>query len=482
MSASAPLTDHPASTVDPPAVPLRLLVVDSELETQQLISGVASTEQFTVCAASALADARRLLASNPPDIVLLDVALPNNSALPLLDEIASQYPRTDVVVVTGLETLATAMDAMRAGASDYLTRPFTADNLKSVLDRARQRLERDVESRRLREQLRTATGMGPLIGISPGMERVYRILSKVALSQHPVLIVGESGTGKELVARFMHSIGPHAAKPFVPVDCASAVSAAATESELFGHVKGAFAGAGRSKEGALMAAGSGVLFLDEVGELPLDVQAKLVRALMEKQVRPIGAAHAIPFSARILAASSRDLAAAVEQGQFRKDLYFRLNVVKLAIPPLRERREDIPMLAQHFVEQVQHQRAASFRFSDAALRLLCDYDWPGNVRELQSAIERTCAMSSGPVLHTVDLPTQLQDFQAHLRAGAELAVGTDEAGREGLAPVLSIAEMEKQAILSTIQQLHGDKLMAAKLLGIGKTTLYRKLKEYGEDC
>jgi len=482
MSASASFTDHPALSIDLSPVSLRLLVVDSELGTQQLTSGIASTEQFTVCAASALAEARRLLASNPPDIVLLDVALPNNSALTLLDEIESQHPRTDVVVVTGVETLATAMDAMRAGASDYLTRPFTADNLKSVLDRARQRHERDVESRRLRERLRTATGMGPLIGISPSMEKVYRILSKVALSQHPVLIVGESGTGKELVARFMHSIGPRAAKPFVPVDCGGSLPVPAIESELFGHLKGAFAGAGRSKEGALLAAGSGVVFFDEVGELPLDVQTKLVRALMEKQVRPVGSAQALPFSARILAATSRDLAAALEQGQFRKDLYFRLNVVKLTIPPLRERREDIPILAQHFVESVQHQHGVSLRFSDAALRLLCDYDWPGNVRELQSAIERTCAMSSGPVLHTVDLPTQLQDFQAHLRASAELAPGTNEADTNGPAPVLSIAEMEKQAILSTIQQLHGDKLMAAKLLGIGKTTLYRKLKEYGEDC
>jgi two-component system response regulator HydG len=253
------------------------------------------------------------------------------------------------------------------------------------------------------------------------------------------------------------------------------------ESELFGHVKGAFAGAGRSNEGALVAAGNGVVFLDEIGELSLDTQARLVRALLDKQVRPAGAARPIPFSARILAASSRNLIAAVEQGQFRKDLYFRLNVVKLAIPPLRERREDIPMLAQHFVEGVQCQPGVSFRFSDAALRLLCDYDWPGNVRELQSAIERTCAMSSGPVLHTVDLPTQLQDFQAHLRAGSAAELGDDPHADDRPA-IIPIADMEKQAILSTIQQLNGDKLMAAKLLGIGKTTLYRKLKEYGEDC
>jgi DNA-binding NtrC family response regulator len=480
MVIAVPATQRLGSS-ESAAVPLRLLVVDADLETRQLASGVATDMQLTVCSAGTLAEARRSLEQTAADIVLLDLALPGASAVALLDEITSRYPRTDIVVLTGSASVSIAMDTMRRGANDYLTRPFSAEDLTAVMDRARQRLERDVESRRLREQLRTPIGMGPLIGMSPGMEKVYRIMSKVALSQHPVLIVGECGTGKELVAKSIHSIGPNAAKPFLTVDCGVA-SPAAIESELFGHVKGAFAGAGRSMDGALVAAGNGVVFLDEIGELPLDTQAKLVRSLLEKQIRPAGSAQPIPFSARILAASSRDLMAAVEQGQFRKDLYFRLNVVKLTIPSLRERREDIPMLAQHFVEAVQRQRGVSFRFSDAALRLVCDYDWPGNVRELQSSIERTCAMSSGPVLHTVDLPTQLQDFQAHLRGSAELGSTSDDPHADGLRAIVSIADMEKQAILSTIQQLNGDKLMAAKLLGIGKTTLYRKLKEYGEDC
>ena len=478
LSASTSPTE-PVVTVDPAALPLRLLVVAPELEPLELSCAVNSAGQFTVCSATTLGEARRLLAQSAADVILLDVALPNNAALTLLDEITNAYPRSDVIVVTGLANVSTAMDAMRMGASDYLTRPFTADNVTVVLGRARQRREQDVESRRLREQLRTAKGMGPIIGTSPGMEKLYRILSKIALSQHPVLVVGESGTGKELVARFMHSIGQNSKKPFLAVECGVA-SAATTESELFGHMKRALPEAGQSKVGALVAAGGGVVFLDEVGELPNDIQAKLVRALIERQVWPIGATHPVPFSARVIAGSSRDLAVAVEQGQFRKDLYFRLNVVKLSIPPLRERREDIPMLARHFVEDVQRQRGFKFRFSDAALRLLCGYDWPGNVRELQSAIERTCAMSSGPVLHTVDLPTQLQDFQAHLRANA--APAGKETRDGGPAPVVPIADMEKQAILSTIQRLKGGKLMAAKLLGIGKTTLYRKLKEYGQEC
>jgi two-component system response regulator HydG len=311
------------------------------------------------------------------------------------------------------------------------------------------------------------------------MEKVYRILSKVAFSTHPVLILGESGTGKELVARAIHNNGPNAAKPFIPVDCGSLVPTL-IESELFGYVKGAFTGANRSRDGLLAAAEGGTVFLDEIGELPLDLQAKLLRALQEKEVRPVGATHAVPISARVLAATNRDLGEMVAQGLFRKDLYFRLNVVNLKIPPLRERRKDIAVLAAHFLERRHRETGVMHSFSEDATRLLTEYDWPGNVRELEHAIERACALSSGPVLSMVDLPTQLQDFRMH-RDAAHLL--TDDGAGNGHASagsgIVSIADMEKQAILGTIRQLQGDKLMAARLLGIGKTTLYRKLKEYG---
>jgi len=266
------------------------------------------------------------------------------------------------------------------------------------------------------------------------------------------------------------------------VDCGSLVPSL-IESELFGHVKGAFTGAHQAKEGLLSAADGGTVFLDEIGELPLDLQAKLLRALQEKEVRPVGATHAVPISARVLAATNRDLTAMVAQGLFRKDLYFRLNVVNLKIPPLRERREDIAVLAEFFLERVQRESGKMHNFSEDAVRLLTEYDWPGNVRELQHAVERTCAMSSGPVLHMVDLPTQLQDFRVHREQDVASANQAREAAPASHAnageAVVSIADMEKQAILGTIRQLHGDKLMAARLLGIGKTTLYRKLKEYG---
>ncbi|MEO6982030.1 MAG: sigma 54-interacting transcriptional regulator, partial [Edaphobacter sp.] len=254
-------------------------------------------------------------------------------------------------------------------------------------------------------------------------------------------------------------------------------------SELFGHVKGAFTGADRAKEGLLASAEGGTVFLDEIGELPLDLQAKLLRALQEKEVRPVGATQARPISARVLAATNRDLVGMVEQGRFRKDLYFRLNVVNLRIPPLRDRRGDIAPLAVHFLERVDRENDTSHTFSDDALRVMAEYDWPGNVRELENAIERACALSSGPVLHMGDLPTQLQDFRLQ-RGPTMYASDSDEEetasdGEKGNDGIVSIAEMEKHAILGTIRQLNGDKLMAAKLLGIGKTTLYRKLKEYG---
>ncbi|HEX3967809.1 MAG TPA: sigma-54 dependent transcriptional regulator, partial [Edaphobacter sp.] len=282
-------------------------------------------------------------------------------------------------------------------------------------------------------------------------------------------------------ARSIHFNGPNAAKPFVPVDCGALVPTL-IESELFGHVKGAFTGADRAKEGLLASAEGGTVFLDEIGELPLDLQAKLLRALQEKEIRPVGATQAKPISARVLAATNRDLAGMVEQGKFRKDLYFRLNVVNLRIPPLRDRRGDIATLAMHFLRQMQEESGVDRSFSDATLRVMEEYDWPGNVRELENAIERACALSSGPVLHMGDLPTQLQNFR--LQQGP--AVPSDEEQtvravdmRTDDGEIVSIAEMEKHAILGTIRQLKGDKLMAAKLLGIGKTTLYRKLKEYG---
>jgi DNA-binding NtrC family response regulator len=461
---------------------LHVLVVDDDEAVRKACCQIARGMGFAVVlGAESATAARAILKHQRIDVLLLDLKMPGGGGLPLLEQVKALHPDTAVIVMTAFATVSSAVEAMRIGAGDYLTKPFALEELTTVLERTAQQLQLDVQSRLLRERLRTQQGMGGLVGRSPEMEKLYRILSKVAYSTHPVLILGESGTGKELVARSIHFNGPNAAKPFVTVDCGSLVPTL-IESELFGHVKGAFTGADRAKEGLLASAEGGTVFLDEIGELPLDLQAKLLRALQEKEVRPVGSTVAKPISARVLAATNRDLAGMVERGSFRKDLYFRLNVVNLRIPPLRNRREDIAALAMHFLERMEKESGVVRTFSDATLRVMTEYDWPGNVRELENAIERACALSSGPILHMGDLPTQLQNFRLQqepaVREEEERPEAREGAGSSG-GEIVSIAEMEKHAILETIRQLKGDKLMAAKLLGIGKTTLYRKLKEYG---
>jgi DNA-binding NtrC family response regulator len=480
---AVPATDPVAKTSGAENIGLlHVLVVDDDEAVRKACCQIALGMGFAVVlGAESATAAREILKYQRVDVLLLDLKLPGGGGLPLLEQVKALHPDTAVIVMTAFATVASAVEAMRIGAGDYLTKPFALEELTTVLERTAQQLELDVQSRQLRERLRTQQGMGGLVGRSPEMEKLYRILSKVAYSTHPVLILGESGTGKELVARSIHFNGPNAAKPFVAVDCGSLVPTL-IESELFGHVKGAFTGADRAKEGLLASADGGTVFLDEIGELPLDLQAKLLRALQEKEVRPVGSTVAKPISARVLAATNRDLTQMVEQGRFRKDLYFRLNVVNLRIPPLRNRREDIAPLAMHFLKRLERETGVERSFSDSMLRVMTEYDWPGNVRELENAIERACALSSGPLLHMGDLPTQLQNFRLQQGPAVRQEVDEPERGegvRSGNGEIVSIAEMEKHAILGTIRQLKGDKLMAARLLGIGKTTLYRKLKEYG---
>src|ERR1017187_720614 len=396
---------------DLPSLGLRLLIVDDDLQLRVTCCKAASQIGFVPLSAGTVPEALAVLREElPVDLILLDLKLPGGDGLKLLGEIKAQYPHTGVVIMTAFAEVSWVVEAMRRGADDYLTKPFGLEQLTAVLHQSSRRLHFDMQSRRLRERLRTARGMGNLIGTSPGMEKVYRILSKVAMSTHPVLILGESGTGKEVVAQAIHASGPHASRPFVPVDCCALVPTL-IESELFGHVRGAFTGANMAKQGLLAAAGGGTVFLDEIGELPLDLQAKLLRAVQEKEVRPVGATHAVPISARVLAATNRDLNAMVAQGLFRKDLYYRLNVLSLKIPPLRDRREDIALLAEYFLERVRLESGTPHSFSENALRLMTEYDWPGNVRELQHAIDHACAMSSEGEFHATDLPTHLQEFR-----------------------------------------------------------------------
>jgi two-component system response regulator HydG len=454
-----------------------VLIVDEDGAVRYACNEIASSKGYNVYSAENISAALSLLRGNGVDIVLLDLKGPQSLHLELLEQIKALHPETAVIVMTAYATIASAVEAMRVGAADYLTKPFTVDELTTVLDRAAERRALDVASRRLREKLRTEQGLSNIIGRSAEMDRIYRILSKVALTSHPVLILGESGTGKELIARAIHSHGPNAGKPFVPVDCSSIVPTL-IESELFGHVKGAFTGANRSKDGLLVSAEGGTVFLDEIGEMPLDLQSKLLRALQEKEVRPVGATNRVPINVRILAATNRNLTEMVEQGRFRKDLYYRLNVVNLRLPALRQRREDVPLLIAHFLERKNREYGKNFRMSDEMLRVLMEYDWPGNVRELEHLIDRACAYCSGNVLQLGDAPTSVVEYYSNTRRRTFSPEAKTDTSL--IAPsITSLVELEKQAIQKALDTLQGDKLAAAKLLGIGKTTLYRKIKEYG---
>jgi two-component system response regulator HydG len=456
------------SLKDSAANVLNLLVVDDDRAIREACREVAQAAHFNAFVADTAEHAYKVLDSHNIDVVLLDLKLPGGtSGLEALKEIKNRRPDAVVVILTGYGSVHSAVQAMKCGAYDYITKPFTLDELKQLLQRVGNDLKATAERRLLRERLKSKQGFGPIVGRSPEMDRLYRIIAKAAQSSHPVLILGESGTGKELVARAIHFSGPFRDKPFVPVDCGALVPTL-IESELFGYVRGAFTGAVRSKEGLLAIAQGGTVFLDEVGELPVDIQSKLLRAIQEKEIRPVGSTKRVPINVRILAATNRDLEVGVADGTFRRDLYFRLNVLTLRIPPLRERKQDIPLLAQHFLERLASNGGGPRTLSDQASEALQKYEWPGNVRELENCLERACAMSSGPVLHVGDLPSPVQSAQASAVPGQKL-----------LPKVVPIGELEKQAILTAIEQLNGDKLLAARLLGIGKTTLYRKLKEYG---
>ena len=443
-----------------------ILIVDDEDATRELCRDIASEMGLEVHTASTTNEALELLEQSPVDIVVTDLKVPQLGGLELLKHISANQPNTSVMVLTQYGTIETAVTATRLGARDYVTKPFHVEELRAKIERLIQSVELDHENRVLREQLRTRPGFGGLIGVSAKMQRLYKMIEKVSQHNYPVLILGESGTGKELVARSIHFMGVRQKKPFVPVDCSGLVPTL-IESELFGYVKGAFTGAQHARAGLLETGNGGTVFLDEIGDLPVDLQAKLLRALQEREVRPVGATDRVRIDIRIIAATNRDLESAIRTGGFRQDLYFRLNVVQLKLPPLRERKSDIPLLVNSFLEKFSDPQRPIRTISEDAMRRLMAYDWPGNVRELENAVERAVALGSGPILHMGDLPSNLQ------QGGSDRSLDSDE--------LTTLEEMERRAILRALRETNGDKLAAARLLGIGKTTLYRKLKQYGAE-
>jgi DNA-binding NtrC family response regulator len=464
-AARAPLLDMDPTQTDMAdrRTEFSILVVDDEDATRRLCSDIARQAGLEVFQAETTERAEELLEQSPVDIVITDLKVPQLGGLELLKRIRANHPHIATMVLTQYGTIETAVEATRLGAADYVTKPFHIDELRTKIQRLVRAIELDQENRVLREQLRTRPGFGGLIGVSPKMQRLYKMIEKVSQHNYPVLILGESGTGKELVARSIHFAGSRQKKPFVPVDCSGLVPTL-IESELFGYVKGAFTGAQYSRMGLLESAEGGTVFLDEIGDLPFDLQAKLLRALQEREVRPVGSTERVRINLRVIAATNRDLESAIRTGGFRQDLYFRLNVVQLRLPPLRERKSDIPLLVSSFLEKFIDPQHPMRSVSEDAMRRLMAYDWPGNVRELENAIERAVALGSGPILHAGDLPSNLQ------QVSGDRVPDIDE--------LLPLDELERRAIVRALRETGGDKLAAARLLGIGKTTLYRKLKQY----
>jgi DNA-binding NtrC family response regulator len=443
--------------------PMNILIVDDEPTIREACGEVAQLTGMNATMVATAEEAIEVLENSAVDILLTDLMLPHTSGLELLKQVHDTHPNLPVIVLTQYGTIDSAVAATRMGAIDYVTKPFRVEELRARLERASRAVELQQENQLLREQLRTRPGFGGIIGVSERMQRVYKTIQKVSQHEYPVLILGESGTGKELVARSVHYSGARKDRTFVPVDCSSLVPTL-IESELFGYVKGAFTGALHGKQGLLEAANGGTLFLDEIGEMPVDLQSKLLRVLQEREVKPVGSTERRRIDVRIIAATNRDLEIGIKSGNFRQDLYFRLNVVQITLPALRERKSDIPLLVTSFLDKFCDPQRPARTISEDAMRRLISYDWPGNVRELENAIERAVALGSGPILHVGDLPSSLQ------YPTSERAPEKDE--------LLPLEELERRAILRTLRQTTGDKLAAARILGIGKTTLYRKLKQY----
>ena len=446
---------------------IKLLVVDDEQSIRRLCMTIGGSLGFSCDEAESAETASTRLETDPPDLVLTDLKLPNQSGVDLLKQIKSVLPRSEVAIMTGHGSIESAVDAMKLGAYDYIEKPFRVEKMRLLLQRMAEKVRLVNENAFLREKVSTDENLDGIIGTSAGMQDVLRMISRLKDTRTPVLISGESGTGKELVARAIHFRGALAQTNFVAVDCGALVPTL-MESELFGYEKGAFTGATKSKAGLFQAANGGTIFLDEIGELPLEMQAKLLRALQEKEVRPVGSNDKINVDVRVIAATNRDLEAAYRSGTFRKDLYFRLNVVTVHLPPLRERRSDIPMLVHHFLNRYAPE--AHLPITPAAMKSLLQYDWPGNVRELENCIARAVTLGDQHVIDVQDLPPAIRTEQP---ASSEMTPQDASS-----LSTTALAEMEKMTILRVFEQAHGDKALAGKMLGISRATLYRKLKRY----
>lgn len=447
----------------------QVLVVEDDAAMRELVAEDLTERGWSVQSAADAVQAHAALERGGVDVLVTDIHLGRHSGLELCQQALARDPELPVIVITAFGSLETAVGAIRAGAYDFLTKPFPMEALGLTVERAARLRALKREVAELRMRVRSQQRGSRLDGVSPRMARLRESVAMVARSDVPVLLIGESGSGKELAAREVHELSRRAARPFV-AENVSAIPANLIESALFGHVRGAFTGATGPREGLFRAADGGTLLLDEVGELPLELQPKLLRVLEEGRVRPVGADHEVAVDVRVLAATHRDLEQAVREGRFRQDLFYRLAVVEIPVPPLRARGADILLLAQRFLEQTAQEQGRDVRglHHEAAARLLA-WSWPGNVRELRNTMQRAVLMAQHPLILPADLPPRLQ----------EQTLPPELPTRD--TPLLPLAEVERQHVLAVLAACGGHRTEAARVLGIGRKTLYRKLEAWGVD-
>ncbi len=451
----------------------RVLIVDDDAELMKLLSLVLSRKGFETRGVRSGADALTALAAEHFDVVLTDVQMPGMDGIALCERAVAAHPDLPVIVLTAFGSMESAIAAIRVGAYDFVTKPVDNTVLGLAVERAARHRALGDEVRRLRVMASEAPGplhLPGVLGDSPAMRQVYDLLLRVADTESTVLVTGESGTGKELAARAIHARSRRALGPFVAINCA-AMPAQLLESELFGHKRGAFTDARADRKGLFQQADGGTLFLDEVGELPMELQPKLLRALQERVVRPVGGDVEVPVNVRVVAATNRDLETAIEEHRFREDLYYRLNVINLPLPPLRSRGGDVLLLAQHFIDRfaARAERTVRGLTPEAAARLM-DYAWPGNVRELQNAMERAVALARYEQVTVDDLPEKVRKYQR-----SHVLVASDDP-RE----LVPLEEVERRYILRVLEAVGGNKTLAADTLGLDRKTLYRKLERYAQ--
>ena len=447
----------------------RVLIVEDDPEMRRLLVDSLTGEEFAAHAFSSAQAMLAFLADNDADAIVSDIKLPGTGGLDLTATVTKTYPGLPVVLITAFGSMDTAIAGLRAGAYDFINKPFDPELLAIVLRRAVANRRLGEQLRRLEEDRLQAAVFSNLAGESQSMRELFKLITRVAVSDAPVLVTGESGTGKELVARALHERGPHADGPFVAVNCA-AITETLLESELFGHEKGAFTDAKASKRGLFVQAHGGTIFLDEIGELPLSLQPKLLRALQEQKVRPVGAEREIAFNARVVTATNRDLDRAIEEGRFREDLFYRVNVLRVDLPPLRARAADVLLLAKRFLAVAGKRSGKKVaELSHAAAEKLLDYPWPGNVRELQNCIQHAVALAEFDHIRVEDLPQRVRDHQASYA----LVTSTNPS------ELVTLEEMERRYVMRVLDECQGNRTRAAEILRIGRKTLYRKLLEYG---